>query len=64
MTLRDWNVVLDFISRTLRSALPSEPEVQENRAFAAAQVGDDIQAIAEIQTLIDLAGPTPERCLA
>jgi len=56
----DWNIVLDFISK-LPDRFANEPEVQENRAFAAAQAGDDIQAIAEIQTLIDFAGPTPER---
>lgn len=56
----DWNIVLDFIGK-LPDRFANEPEVQENRAFAAAQAGDDIQAIAEIQTLIDFAGPTPER---
>lgn len=56
----DWNIVLDFIGK-LPERFSNEPEVQENRAFAAAQAGDDIQAIAEIQTLIDFAGPTPER---
>ena len=35
--------------------------MQENRAFAAAQTGNHLQAIAELQTLIEMAGPTPER---
>jgi hypothetical protein len=52
--------VLDFV-RGLPDGFANEPEVQENRAFAAAQAGNDVQAIAEIQTLIDTAGPTPER---
>jgi hypothetical protein len=56
----DWNGVLDFV-RKLPDRFADEPEVQENRAFAAAQVGNDVQAIAELQTLIDARGPTPER---
>jgi hypothetical protein len=59
-TVADWHVVLDFI-RSLPDRFSDEPELQENRAFAAAQVGNDIQAIAELQTLIDTTGPTPER---
>ncbi|MBR0893960.1 DUF4071 domain-containing protein [Bradyrhizobium tropiciagri] len=59
-TKADWNAVLDYI-RGLPKRFMNEPEVQENRAFAVAQIGDDVRAIAEIQTLIDLAGPTPER---
>jgi len=56
----DWNIVLDFV-RKLPNKFADEPEVQENRAFAAAQVGNDVQAIAELETLIQVAGPTPER---
>ncbi|MFY9958001.1 TRAFs-binding domain-containing protein [Bradyrhizobium sp.] len=56
----DWNVVLDFM-RKLPNKFADEPEVQENRAFAAAQAGNDVQAIAELETLIQVAGPTPER---
>ncbi|WP_342724708.1 TRAFs-binding domain-containing protein [Bradyrhizobium sp. B097] len=56
----DWNVVLDYICK-LPERFADEPEVQENRAFALAQVGNPVDAIAEIQTLIDFAGPTPER---
>jgi tetratricopeptide (TPR) repeat protein len=59
-TVADWNVVLDFV-RTLPHQFADEPEMQENRAFAAAQAGNDTQAIAELQTLIDMMGPTPER---
>lgn len=56
----DWNVVLDFV-RKLPNQFADEPEIQEIRAFAAAQAGNNIEAIAELQTLIDLTGPTPER---
>jgi hypothetical protein len=56
----DWNIVLDFM-RKLPNKFADEPEVQENRAFAAAQAGNDVQAIAELETLIQVAGPTPER---
>jgi hypothetical protein len=60
-TVADWSVVLDFVGK-LPDKFADEPEIQENRAFAAAQAGNDVQAIAELQTLIDLMGPTPERC--
>ncbi|MGA8695170.1 MAG: tetratricopeptide repeat-containing protein, partial [Xanthobacteraceae bacterium] len=56
----DWNVVLDFV-HNLPNKFRDEPQIQENRAFAAAQTGDDVPAIAELETLIDLMGPTPER---
>jgi len=59
-TVADWNVVLDFV-RKLPDRFANEPEVLENRAFATSQVGNDIEAIAELQTLIDTSGPTPER---
>ncbi|MGB8563150.1 MAG: TRAFs-binding domain-containing protein [Pseudolabrys sp.] len=59
-TAANWTVVLDFV-RKLSPRFADEPEIQENRAFAAAQAGNDVQAIAELETLIDLIGPTPER---
>jgi tetratricopeptide (TPR) repeat protein len=59
-TAADWNVVLDFVNR-LPAHFANESEILEIRAFAAAQAGDNTQAIAELQTLIDLTGPTPER---
>jgi hypothetical protein len=46
---------------TLPSKFAEEPEIQENRAFAAAQAGNDSQAIAELETLIQMAGPTSGR---
>ncbi|MGB8556138.1 MAG: TRAFs-binding domain-containing protein [Pseudolabrys sp.] len=59
-TAANWTVLLDFV-RKLPPRFADEPEIQENRAFAAAQAGNDVQAIAELETLIDLIGPTPER---
>jgi MAP3K TRAFs-binding domain len=59
-TPADWNVMLDFV-RGLPKKFADEPEIQEIRAFAAAQAGNDVQAIAELETLIQMVGPTPER---
>lgn len=59
-TVTDWNVVLDFVGK-LPAHFANESEILEIRAFAAAQAGNNMQAIAELQTLIDLTGPTPER---
>jgi tetratricopeptide (TPR) repeat protein len=56
----DWNAVLDFVGK-LPKDFADEAEIQEIRAFAGAQAGNNTQAIAELQTLIDLTGPTPER---
>src|SRR5262245_33309913 len=59
-TIADWNVVLDFVGK-LPAHFAKESEILEIRAFAAAQAGNDVQAIAELQTLIGMTGPTPER---
>jgi hypothetical protein len=60
-TVADWNVMLDFVAHKLPDRFLDEPEVLENRALAISQAGNDIEAIAELQTLIDLTGPTPGR---
>jgi tetratricopeptide (TPR) repeat protein len=60
VTVADWNVVLDFVGN-LPVHFANESEVLEIRALAAAQAGNNTQAIAELQTLVDLTGPTPER---
>jgi tetratricopeptide repeat protein len=60
VTVADWNVVLDFVGN-LPVHFANESEILEIRAFAAARAGNNMQAIAELQTLIDLTGPTPER---
>ncbi len=59
-TAADWTIVLDFV-RNLPAKFADQPEMKENRAFAAAQAGNDARAIAELETLIQMAGPTPER---
>jgi tetratricopeptide repeat protein len=56
----DWNAVLTFV-QGLPKTFSDEPEIQEIRAFATAQAGNDLQAIAELETLIGIGGPTPER---
>jgi tetratricopeptide (TPR) repeat protein len=56
----DWTIVLDFV-RKLPDRFASELEIQEIRAFAGAQAGDSVQAIAELEKLIELSGATPER---
>jgi hypothetical protein len=56
----DWNAVLAFV-QGLPQRFADQPEIQEIRAFAAAQTGNDLQAIAELETLIGIVGPTPER---
>src|SRR5262249_783228 len=59
-TPEEWGVVLEFV-RNLPDKFAAEPQIQENRAFAAAQAGNDVQAIAELETLIQMLGPTAER---
>lgn len=59
-TAADWGAVVAFIDglpRDLRSLV----EVAEQRALAVSHSGDHLSAIAGLQTLVDLAGPTPER---
>jgi hypothetical protein len=56
----DWNAVLTFV-QSLPPRFSDESQIQEIRAFAAAQAGDDLQAVAELETLIGIVGPTPER---
>jgi MAP3K TRAFs-binding domain len=56
----DWNAVLTFV-QSLPRRFADQSEIQEIRAFAAAQAGNDLQAIAELETLIGIVGPTPER---
>jgi hypothetical protein len=56
----DWSAVLAFVQR-LPQRFAEEPEVQEIRAFATAQTGQDLDAIAELEMLIERMGPSPER---
>jgi hypothetical protein len=56
----DWKTVLDFVSG-LPARFANEPDARELLAFAIGQAGDNAQAIAGLQTLIAMLGPTPER---
>lgn len=56
----DWKAVLDFL-RKLSPAFADQPDMRDNLAFAIAQSGNETQAIAELGTLIETGGPTPER---
>ncbi|WP_128970387.1 tetratricopeptide repeat-containing protein [Bradyrhizobium tropiciagri] len=56
----DWSCVLDFAAG-LPKKFKDVPEIQEIREFAAAYAGNNLQAIAALETLIRTAGPTPER---
>jgi tetratricopeptide (TPR) repeat protein len=59
-TPADWNAILEFVSG-LPQRFADVSEIQEIRAFAAAQAGNEVRAIAELEMLIGIAGPTPER---
>jgi hypothetical protein len=56
----DWSTVIDFVAG-LPKKFGDEPEIQEIREFAVACAGNNLQAIAALDTLIKTAGPTPER---
>jgi hypothetical protein len=56
----DWSGVIDFID-TLPKELVGEAEFREHRAFALSNMGQHVASIAELETLIDRFGPTPER---
>lgn len=56
----DWNSVLDYVTG-LPTRFSDVAEIQEIREFAGAYAGNNLQAIAALDTLIKAAGPTPER---
>ncbi len=56
----DWNWITDFI-RKLPTAVTEQEEVRELNAFALANAGKPIEAIAKLEALIAQSGPTPER---
>jgi hypothetical protein len=56
----DWNGVAEF-ARSLPKDCAEQAEVQEQLAYAIAKIGNTAESIAALQTLIDIAGPTPER---
>jgi hypothetical protein len=59
-TVADWDAVVAFIDG-LPHELRALVEVKEQRALAVSHSGDHIRAIAGLQSLVDLDGPTPER---
>jgi tetratricopeptide (TPR) repeat protein len=56
----DGSAILDFIAK-LPKNLADEAEFREHRAFALSNAGQYVDAIAELETLIECFGPTPER---
>jgi hypothetical protein len=56
----DWNWISDFIGK-LPSDVAEQEEVRELNAFALANGGKPIDAIAKLEALIAESGPTPER---
>src|SRR3954447_23729431 len=58
--LEDWNAVIDF-ARALPREFAEQPEAREQLAFAVSQTGNITQSVAELETLIETVGPTPER---
>jgi hypothetical protein len=59
-TAEDWNWVTDFIG-SFPDDLADLEEVRETFAFALANAGRPMEAIAKLEALIELSGPTPER---
>ena len=56
----DWNWINDFIGK-LPADVADQEEVRELNAFALANAGKPIDAIAKLEALIAQSGPTPER---
>jgi len=56
----DWSWITGFIDK-LPADLAELEEVRETYAFALANAGQPIDAIARLEALIALSGPTPER---
>jgi hypothetical protein len=56
----DWNWITAFIGK-LPADVAEQEEVRELNAFALANAGKPIDAIAKLEALIDQSGPTPER---
>jgi hypothetical protein len=56
----DWNWIGDFIGK-LPADVAEQEEVRELNAFALANAGKPIDAMAKLEALIAQSGPTPER---
>ena len=59
-TADDWTWLTNFVAR-LPADIASLEEVRETNAFALANAGKPIEAIAKLEELMTLFGPTPER---
>ena len=59
-TAEDWSWITDFIGRFTDDVADLE-EVRETYAFALANEGKPMEAIAKLEALIEQSGPTPER---
>ena len=59
-TTDDWTWLTDFVAR-LPADTASLEEVRETNAFALGNAGKPIEAIAKLEELMTLSGPTPER---
>lgn len=56
----DWKSVLEFIDQ-IPAGLGGDEEVREQRALALSNVGKHIEALAELEALVEACGATPER---
>jgi len=56
----DWTWLTDFIGK-LPPDVAGQEEVREIGAFALAKSGNPLEAIEQLEALIELSGPTPER---
>ncbi len=56
----DWSWLIDFIGK-LPSDVAIQQEVREINAFAASNAGKPLDAVAQLEGLIALSGPSPER---
>jgi hypothetical protein len=59
-TADDWAWLTDFLGR-LPADIASLEELRETNAFSLANAGKPIEAIAKLEELMILSGPTPER---
>jgi hypothetical protein len=59
-TPEDWTWLTSFVAR-LPTDMANVEEIRETNAFALANAGNPIEAIAKLEELMSLSGPTPER---
>jgi hypothetical protein len=56
----DWKTLLAFID-SLPADFRTQEMVREERAFVVSQIGGHVEAIAQLNALIEISGPTVER---